>query len=189
MQRGTYFSFSCTDSKYLAFFFFLVCAPDLNPWPPLGLWSYSHGPLLKAAELAARLDPGLVIHWLLDRLPHCIDFCFPNLQERSKEKIKNTVRLKLNKNPAQGRYLREHGVTAEVHISLYRLNPSLSSNTIISIQKQKGWILTIIIIFGLHISSYLMNIDHVSNIKQALGHIANVIESNCNLLWGSIFRS
>ncbi|KAI3369103.1 hypothetical protein L3Q82_026066 [Scortum barcoo] len=33
--------------------------------------------------------------------------------ERSKEKIKNTVSLKLNKNPAQGRYLREQGVTAE----------------------------------------------------------------------------
>lgn len=33
----------------------------------------------------------------------------PNLQERSKEKIKNTVSLKLNKNPAQGRYLGEEG--------------------------------------------------------------------------------
>lgn len=112
--------------------FRLCCAPDLNLWPGLGLWWYSPGPLLKAAERAARPDPGLVIHRLLDRLPQCIDFCFPNLQERSKEKIKNTVSLKLNKNPAQGRYLREQGVTAEVRISLHRSKPSSAWNPIIS---------------------------------------------------------
>ncbi|KAF0042520.1 hypothetical protein F2P81_006052 [Scophthalmus maximus] len=38
------------------------------------------------------------------------DIC---IKERSKEKIKNTVSLKLNKNLAQGRYLGEQGVTAE----------------------------------------------------------------------------
>lgn len=102
----------------------------------LPLVSDDTGPWLKAAEQAAQPGPGFVIHRPLDRLPQRIDFCFPNLQERSKEKIKNTVSLKLNKNPALGRYLGEQGVTAVVRISLYRFNPSLACNPIISTQNQ-----------------------------------------------------
>lgn len=124
---GTYFSFSCTESKYLAFLSVLLT------WTrDLPLVS-DDSPVV----CCSRSDPGFVIHRLLDRLPQCIDFCFPNLQERSKEKIKNTVSLKLNKNPAQGRYLREHGVKAEVHTSLYRFSPSLACDPIISVRQHQ----------------------------------------------------
>lgn len=83
---------------------------------------------------------GLVIHRLLDRLPQCIDFGFPNLQERSKEKIKNTVSLKLNKNLAQGRYLGEQGVTAEVRtVDLFiALTLPWPGYPIISTMRQRG---------------------------------------------------
>lgn len=48
-------------------------------------------PAVSAAEKWA------VIHNPPHHLPEAIDFCFPNLQKRSREKIKNTVSLELNK--------------------------------------------------------------------------------------------
>lgn len=48
-------------------------------------------PAVSAAEKWA------VIHNPPHHLPEAIDFCFPNLQKRSRGKIKNTVSLELNK--------------------------------------------------------------------------------------------
>lgn len=80
---GAFFSFSCSDSKYL----FCQCSwpePVTSPWSLMILpWFLAQG-----CQAGSTAGPVLVIHRLLDRLPQCIDFCFPNLQERSKEKIK-----------------------------------------------------------------------------------------------------
>ncbi|KAK1896711.1 Mitochondrial import inner membrane translocase subunit Tim21 [Dissostichus eleginoides] len=46
-------------------------------------------------------------------------------EERGKEKIKNTVSLELNKNPAQGRYLGEQGVNAETSSRMYSTSAAL----------------------------------------------------------------
>lgn len=91
----------------------LKVTPMVPTSPPL--------PCSRLQSTPPALRPRLVIHWLLDRLPRCIDFCptsfpfsppspqLPNLQQRSTGKIKNTVSLKLSKNPARGRYLGEGG--------------------------------------------------------------------------------
>lgn len=54
-------------------------------------------PAVSAAEKWA------VIHNPPHHLPEAIDFCFPNLQKRSRGKIKNTVSLELNKDAERER--------------------------------------------------------------------------------------
>lgn len=83
--RTTYFSVSCTDSKYLAF------PSVLLTWTcDLPLVS-DDSPMVPCSRLPGQTGSRLVIHRLLDHLPQCIDFCFPPISWREAKKRLKTL--------------------------------------------------------------------------------------------------